>query len=141
MIRAARGADFEAVAALARPEWRDTLRRAVDGGGCFVAEEGRILGYVALDYTFYANGFVSLLFVREEARRRGLGEALMRAAMAACRTPKLFTSTNLSNAPMQGLLGKLGFALCGVIHALDPGDPELVYVCRSAAADGAVRGR
>jgi GNAT superfamily N-acetyltransferase len=141
VIRAARAAEFGAIASLMRPEWHEALRRAIDGGGCFVAEERGIVGYVALDHTFYANGFVSLLFVREEARRRGFGEALMRAAIAACRTPKLFTSTNLSNRPMQALLAKLGFSLSGVIHDLDPGDPELVYVCRSDAADAAVRER
>jgi hypothetical protein len=29
---------------------------------------------------------------------------------------------------MQSLLAKLGYQLSGVIHELDPGDPELVYV-------------
>jgi hypothetical protein len=43
-------------------------------------------------------------------------------------TPKLFTSTNLSNLPMQALLAKLGYSLCGVINELDDNDPELVYV-------------
>jgi hypothetical protein len=45
-----------------------------------------------------------------------------------CRTAKLFTSTNLSNLPMQPLLAKLGYKLSGVIHNLDEDDPELVYV-------------
>ncbi len=132
-IRPARAADLETIAALARPEWRDVLRRTIDAGGCSVSEsDGRIVGYVSLDYTFYANGFVSLLYVREDARRQGVGEALMRHAVSSCRTPKLFTSTNLSNAPMQGLLAKLGFELTGVIHDLDPDDPELVYFRRGA---------
>ncbi len=43
------------------------------------------------------------------------------------RGEKLFTSTNLSNLPMQALLAKLGYTLSGVIHNLDEGDPELVY--------------
>jgi len=45
-----------------------------------------------------------------------------------CTTPKLFTSTNLSNLPMQSLLVRRGYRLAGVIHYLDEGDPELVYV-------------
>jgi len=53
---------------------------------------------------------------------------MMRYLESICRTPKLFTSTNLSNLPMQSLLAKLGYKLCGVIHHLDEGDPELVYV-------------
>jgi hypothetical protein len=39
-----------------------------------------------------------------------------------------FTSTNLSNIPMQSLLAKMGYLLSGVIHHLDEDDPELVYV-------------
>ena len=47
-----------------------------------------------------------------------------------CRTPKLFTSINLSNLGMQSLLAKSGYELSGVIHNLDEGDPELVYLKR-----------
>ena len=114
----------------ARPtDWAsDIFRRALLLGGCSVFEQdGEVKGYVGLDYSFYGNGFVSHLLVREDARRQGIGEALLRHAMATCRTEKLFTSTNLSNRPMQALLRKLGFELTGVIHNLDPGDPELVY--------------
>ncbi len=119
----------------ARPtDWgSQVFRTALLLGGCSVFErEGEVLGYVGLDYSFYGNGFVSHLFVREDARREGIGEALLRHAMASCRTEKLFTSTNLSNAPMQALLGKLGFELTGVVHNLDRGDPELVYLRRAA---------
>ncbi len=65
---------------------------------------------------------------REEDRQRGVATTLMRHFESICRTPKLFTSTNLSNLPMQGLLGKLGYRLSGFIVDLDPGDAELVYV-------------
>ena len=39
-----------------------------------------------------------------------------------CRTPKLFTSTDFSNLPMQSLLNRTGFALGGVIYNLDDSD-------------------
>jgi hypothetical protein len=45
-----------------------------------------------------------------------------------CTTPKVFTSTNQSNTPMQGLLGKCGFSPSGVIENLDEGDPELLFM-------------
>ncbi len=129
VIRPARAADLLWIVT-----GRDFLRRAMEEGGCSVFErDGRVLGCVGLDHSFYGNGFVPVLLVREEFRRQGIGEALLRHALASCRTPRLFTSTNLSNAPMQGLLAKLGFALTGVIHDLDPGDPELVY-CRGPAS-------
>ena len=79
MIRPARASDLEAIAALVLAEWRDTIARAIDTGAGFVAEESRILGFVTLDYAFYGRGFVTLLFVREDMRRRGIGEAPMRA--------------------------------------------------------------
>lgn len=51
----------------------------------------------------------------------------MQALERRCATPKLFTSTNVSNLPMQALLRKLGYHESGIIFNLDPGDPELVY--------------
>ena len=38
---------------------------------------------------------------------------------------KLFTSTNLSNQPMQRLLARLGWRSGGIVYGLDEGDPEL----------------
>jgi len=55
---------------------------------------------------------------------------LVRHVEQECRTPKLFTSTNESNAPMRALLAKLGFSPSGVIENLDEGDPELVFFKR-----------
>jgi len=51
----------------------------------------------------------------------------MEALASRCETRKLFTSTNESNQPMQQLLSVLGYVPSGVIHNLDPGDPELVF--------------
>ena len=107
---------------------RDFIRRAVTSGNCSVTiVAGRAAAYGVLEYSFFDNGFISMLMVHPDYRRGGLGEALMRHMEAACRTPKLFTSTNLSNLPMQALLAKLGYLLSGVIHNLDEGDPELIY--------------
>lgn len=81
-----------------------------------------------LDYSFYQNGFVSMLYIDPAHRRQGAAALLMRHLESLCRTPKLFTSINLSNLPMQSLLAKAGYILGGVIHHLDENDPELVYV-------------
>lgn len=105
------------------------IRRAIAAGNCFVATyDERIVGYGVLEHSFYDNGFVSMLYVHPERRRCGVGTALMRYLESVCQTAKLFTSTNLSNLPMQSLLARLGYELSGVIHNLDEGDPELVYV-------------
>jgi ribosomal protein S18 acetylase RimI-like enzyme len=103
-------------------------------GGCACAlvalRESKIVGYVEMAPTFFQRGFVSLLGVRLEHRRQGVATALMKAMEARCQGEKLFTSTNISNQPMQALLGKLEYRLCGVIEELDEGDPELIFVKR-----------
>ena len=135
-IRPAVENDIEALCSLdliARQEGvrREFIRREVVSGNCFVAvTNGTVIGYGVLNYTFYDNGHIDMLYVHSEHRRRGAGEALLRHMEPLCRTPKLFTSTNLSNLRMQSLLAKLGYELSGVIHNLDEGDPEIVYCKR-----------
>jgi ribosomal protein S18 acetylase RimI-like enzyme len=135
-IRLATVLDYEAVAAAEPAAQRDParqtlLRSHIEGGRCWVAaDQDRVVGFLVLEYTFYGNGFVSLLMVREDARRRGVGRALLRHAMSICATAKLFTSTNESNKPMRSLLRAQGFEASGVIHNLDEGDPELVFFQR-----------
>ena len=51
----------------------------------------------------------------------------MQYLISICQTPKLFSSTNQSNRPMQALFAKAGFEQSGMIHNLDPDDPEIVY--------------
>lgn len=107
---------------------RNFVSRSVAAGNCFAAVEEKIAGYAVLEYTFYDNGFVSMLYVHPDRRRRGVGAALMKHLESICQTTKIFTSTNLSNLPMHTLLAKLGYTLSGVIHNLDDNDPEVVYV-------------
>ena len=136
-IRPAVENDIEALCALdliAHQESgrREFIRREVVSGNCFVAvADGTVIGYGVLNYTFFStNGCIDMLYTHSEHRRRGAGEALMRHMESLCRTPKLFTSTNLSNLRMQSLLAKLEYELSGVIHNLDEGDPEIVYFKR-----------
>jgi GNAT superfamily N-acetyltransferase len=95
--------------------------------------ETRIVGYAEMAPTFFRQNFILLLSVHSEHRRQGVATALMKAVEARCRNGKLFTSTNLSNQPMQALLGKIGYRLCGVVEDLDEGDPELIFVKRLTA--------
>ncbi len=108
--------------------WMKFFERILQSAACLVAErDRRVIAYAALEYTFFDNGFVSIVYVAQPERRRGIGRALMNALASRCETRKLFTSTNESNQPMLQLLNVLGYVPSGVIHNLDPGDPELVF--------------
>ncbi|HEY1827298.1 MAG TPA: GNAT family N-acetyltransferase [Acidimicrobiales bacterium] len=105
------------------------LERWVPSGHCLVHEgDGVIDGYVVVrPQHFYARDFIDLLFVREASRRHGIGRALIQAALQGATTGEVFTSTNRSNLPMQGLLRDLGWRCSGELTGLDEDDSELVY--------------
>jgi ribosomal protein S18 acetylase RimI-like enzyme len=132
-IREATPADWEHIlgfdeVAQQNSEMVGFIDRAVQSGECLVAEVGgRIVAYGVLEYTFFGNGFVSMLYVAPADRRCGIGKTLMNSLTSRCSTAKLFTSTNESNLPMRRLLDALGWAPSGIIHNLDANDPELVY--------------
>jgi GNAT superfamily N-acetyltransferase len=90
--------------------------------------DGQMVGFALVTRGFYTLPFVDLLVVTEAARRRGAGSALMAHCEAAHDADRIFTSTNESNAPMRALLAKAGWLPAGVVHYLDPGDPELIFV-------------
>jgi predicted GNAT family acetyltransferase len=89
-----------------------------------------VVAYAVLNYKFYDNGWIEMLYVHPQFRRQGIGSALIRHLINECFTPKLFTSTNQSNVSMQQLLATLEFDRSGFIENLDEGDPELVYFKR-----------
>lgn len=132
-IRVAEAADLSELLALdhgaqSTPARQAFIRRAVMRGACHVALlEGRLLGCMVLDYTFFDNGFISLVYVAQESRRCGIGRALVQHAQRICLTPKLFTSTNASNMPMRNLLLGQGYQPSGMVEHLDEGDPEMVF--------------
>ena len=137
-VRPAGPADVAAIAAVDPVTSHDDDRRRfiaerVAAGQTLVAvgndavDGDAIVGYLVLDHAFFERGFVVMLCVHPEHRRRGIGQALMRHAEVACRTQRIFTSTNRSNLPMQRLLEVLGYRCSGMVDDLDPGDPELFY--------------
>ena len=94
--------------------------------------DGVVVGYAVIEYTFFGQGFITMLQVAEAHRRRGVAAKLLMRLESACRTEKLFTSTNESNAPMQRLLDAVGYLRSGTVYNLDEGDPELIYFKRIA---------
>lgn len=130
-IRPAAAGDIETLCSLDLIARREFIERSVVAGDCHIADDGgEVIGYGVLSHAFYDQGFVEMLYVDPDRRRCGAGRALLLHMESFCRTSKLFTSTNLSNLPMQSLLNQAGYGLSGVIHNLDEGDPELVYFKR-----------
>ena len=107
------------------------IHNQIKSGTCYIAIiDANVVAYAVLNYKFYDNGWIEMLYVHPRFRRQGIGSALIRHLVNECRTPKLFTSTNQSNVPMQRLLTILGFDRSGFIENLDEGDPEWVYFKR-----------
>lgn len=144
-------AEIDSVAAAGDDVRRDSIRLWCERGLVLLAEDSasasayrpsvplippRPLGYGVLEYTFFEQGFLTLLMVAPDARRRGVGARLLTGVEVACTTPKLFTSTNVSNHPMRRLLNHAGWERTGILHGLDEGDPELFYLCPRARALG-----
>lgn len=122
--------DVDPVAAGGDDHRQAAVRRWCQEGAAVVAEGAAgPLGYCVVEYTFFEQGFVSMLMVAPAARGRGVGQQLLDAVAASCATPKLFTSTNVSNQPMRRLLQRAGWSPVGLLHGLDEGDPELFYLC------------
>lgn len=135
-IRPATIADYENLVALDtiapdEPERRNHIGAWIESGCCSVAEVNDVIGaYGVLTYHFFGNGFVEMIMVGRDLRRQGLGMALIEHFKAICTTPKLFSSTNLSNHRMQELLNAAGFRSSGYIDNLDEDDPEIVFCFR-----------
>jgi ribosomal protein S18 acetylase RimI-like enzyme len=130
-LRPARAGDVAAIAAidpgrLGKPEDIQALIR--EQASLVAVERGEIVGFLALrPGHFYKRDFIDLLYVAPRWRQRGVGRALMRAALRNASTPRVFVSTNESNTPMRKLLRSEGWSPSGVLTGLDEGDPEHVF--------------
>ena len=135
-IRVAATADADAIIAVddvakTDPSRVQLIYDQINASSCFVAViDDSIVAYGVLNYKFYDNGWIEMLYVHPKFRRRAIASELVHYFVKKCRTAKLFTSTNQSNLPMQQLLEAHGFVRSGFIENLDEGDPELVYFKR-----------
>lgn len=108
---------------------RELIDAAIAARHCWVVDKnGAVAGFGVLTTNFFARDFVALVFVAEQFRRKGVGDAILDTIERARRADRLFTSTNESNAAMRALLEKRGYKPSGTILNLDPDDPELVFV-------------
>ena len=133
IIRKATKSDTQAIIAIdpladLREERSQHIRKWIFNGNTIVAlADEEVVGYAVFAYTFYSQGFIAMLNLKEAHRRKGVGTALISFLENNCKTAKLFSSTNDSNKPMQALMNKMAFKPSGIIYNLDDGDPELVF--------------
>lgn len=104
------------------------IYRHISSRNCYVAVlDSQVVGYGVLEYTFFKNGFISMVYVRPESRRRGVASALVRYMEEMCKTEKIFASTNQANLPVQSLLKKITYQASGTIDNLDKNNRKLIY--------------
>lgn len=89
--------------------------------------DGVAVGFSIAAPWFFGVPFLELLYVAPTKRERHIGSQLLEEFEEAHPT-KAFTSTNLSNAPMQALLRSRRWSPCGMLNGLDKGDPEVFFV-------------
>jgi ribosomal protein S18 acetylase RimI-like enzyme len=124
---------IDAVAAPGDSERRASIERWIADGSMRVAlAADEIVGYCVTERAFFGQWFVVMLMVANGARSQGIGAELLLDAQRQRAKAKLFTSTNLSNQPMQRLLARLGWRSVGIVYGLDAGDPELFYLAPRA---------
>lgn len=90
-IRPAVEADIETLCSLdliahQENERRELIRCEVASGNCFVAVVNEtVIGYGVLNYTFYNNGCIEMIYIDSEHRRCGARAALLKHMESLCK--------------------------------------------------------
>jgi N-acetylglutamate synthase-like GNAT family acetyltransferase len=96
-----------------------------------VAEEvDEVVGVLAFRTDWFQCTFVSLVAVRADVRRRGAARAMFRMVEDTSPSPRLFSSTEETNAVSIRMHAALGFAPSGYIDNLPQGYRELLFYKR-----------
>ena len=96
-----------------------------------VAEADKeIVGFLAYRTDWFQCTFVTLVSVREDHRKRGVARALFRAVEGMSPSPRIFSSTEETNAVSIQMHTALGFHSSGHIDNLPQGYRELLFYKR-----------
>ena len=93
-------------------------------------DEQQVVGMLAYRADWFQCTFVSLVGVHPESRRRGVGRALFGELERVATSPRLFSSTEETNAVSIQMHSALGFAPSGHIDNLPQGYRELLFYKR-----------
>jgi GNAT superfamily N-acetyltransferase len=120
--------EFDHVAVGGSAQRRRELSTAADEARMRVATvDGRAVGFSVAAPWFFDAPFLALLYVDPSVRKCKVGSRLLEDFEQA-HPSRALTSTNLSNAPMQGLLRSRIWTPCGILNGLDEGDPEIFFM-------------
>jgi GNAT superfamily N-acetyltransferase len=135
-IRSPQPSDVEALMALAAavigPERAGPFVRShLDRHHLLVADAGgEVAGMLAYRTDWFQCTFVTLVSVREDRRKRGVARALYQAVEGMSPSPRLFSSTEETNAASIQMHTALGFHPSGHIDNLPQGYRELLFYKR-----------
>src|SRR3954470_20100048 len=93
-------------------------------------EKDEVAGFIAYQTDWFQCTFVSLVVVTVDQRRRGIARTLFRAVQEASPSPRLFSSTEETNAVSIRMHAALGFTPSGYIDNLPQGYRELLFYKR-----------
>ena len=94
------------------------------------AAEEQVVGFLAYRTDWFECTFVSLVVVHEEWRRRGIAREFFKSVEAVSLSPRIFSSTEETNAPSIRMHTALGFTPSGHIDNLPQGARELLFYKR-----------
>jgi GNAT superfamily N-acetyltransferase len=89
-----------------------------------------IVGVLAYRTDWFQCTLVSLVAIREDFRRRGIAREFFKTVEAMSPTPRLFSSTEETNAVSIRMHAALGFVPSGHIDNLPQGPRELIFYKR-----------
>jgi GNAT superfamily N-acetyltransferase len=96
-----------------------------------VAEaEGEVVGFLAYRTDWFQCTFVSLVVVRGDFRRKGIAREFFKSVEAVSPSPRVFSSTEETNAASIRMHTALGFQPSGHIDNLPQGMRELLFYKR-----------
>lgn len=133
-IRAPQASDLDAVMALAAPMGPGAgsfVRSHLERHHLLVADlDGEVVGVLAYRTDWFSCTFVTAVAVREDHRKRGVARALYRAVEGMSTSPRLFSSSEETNAVSIRMHTALGFHTSGHIDNLPQGYRELLFYKR-----------
>ena len=141
-IRRARFEDVPACATLALEligprRGQSFIQAALDRRQLLVASDnGSVLGFLAYRTDWFNCTLVSLVIVAPDRRREGIARDLYRAVEAESPGPRLFSSTEETNAASIQMHSALGFTPSGYIDNLPQGCRGLLFYKRLAGGIG-----